>query len=84
MTNSSPNQQPPTRPPTNYRRMRQRNDRSLFLAVIAFLLIVGGGLIYLIYGTGALFVGLACLLVGAGVLILLWLIMTAIDWWANR
>jgi protein-S-isoprenylcysteine O-methyltransferase Ste14 len=75
---------PPTRAPTDYRRMRQRNDRSLFLAVVAFLLIVGGGLIYVIYGTGALVVGLACLLAGVGVLILLWLIITAIAWWANR
>lgn len=64
--------------------MRRRNDRALFLAVIAVLLVVGGGLIYIIYGTGALITGLACLLFGVGILLLLWLIMSAIERWANR
>ena len=59
-------------------------DRNLFLAVIAFLLIVGGGLIYLVYGTGALITGLACLLFGVGLLMLLWLILTGIERWANK
>lgn len=74
----------PVRPPTDYRAMRRRNDRALFLAVIAVLLVVGGGLIYIIYGTGALITGLACLLFGVGILLLLWLIMSAIERWANR
>jgi hypothetical protein len=86
VTNSdnSASQQPPTRPPTDTRRLRQRNERSLFWAVIAFLLVVGGSLIYVIYGRGAFIIGLACLLVGAGLLILLWLIVSIIAWWANR
>lgn len=74
----------PVRPPTDYRAMRRRNDRALFLAVIAVLLVVGGGLIYIIYGTGALITGLACLLFGVGILLLLWLIMSGIERWANR
>ena len=74
----------PARPPTDYRAMRRRHDRALFLAVIAVLLVVGGGLIYIIYGTGALITGLACLLFGVGILLLLWLIMSAIERWANR
>ena len=56
----------------------------MLVAVIAFLLIVGGGLIYAIYGTGALITGLACLLFGAGMLLLLWFILTAIERWANK
>lgn len=72
------------RPPTDYRAMRRRNDRDLFLAVIGFLLIVGGGLIFLIYGSGALITGLACLLFGVGLLALLWLVLTLIERWANR
>jgi protein-S-isoprenylcysteine O-methyltransferase Ste14 len=79
-----PTSREPARPPTDYRAMRRRNDRSLFLAVIAVLLVVGGGLIYIIYGTGALITGLACLLFGVGILLLLWLIMSAIERWANR
>ena len=74
----------PVRPPTDYRAMRRRDDRALFIAVIAVLLVVGGGLIYIIYGTGALITGLACLLFGVGILLLLWLIMSAIERWANR
>ncbi len=79
-----PTSREPDRPPTDYRAMRRRNDRALFLAVIAVLLVVGGGLIYIIYGTGALITGLACLLFGVGILLLLWLIMSAIERWANR
>ena len=74
----------PDRPPTDYRAMRRRDDRALLLAVIAVLLVVGGGLIYIFYGTGALITGLACLIFGVGILLLLWLIMTAIERWANR
>lgn len=79
-----PTSREPVRPPTDYRAMRRRNDRALFLAVIAVLLVVGGGLIYIIYGPGALITGLACLLFGVGILLLLWLIMSAIERWANR
>ncbi len=56
----------------------------MLLAVVAFLLLVGGGLIYAIYGAGALITGLACLLFGVGLLLLLWLILTAIQRWANK
>lgn len=73
-----------SRPPTDTRALRRRDERALLLAVIAVLLVVGGGLIFAIYGTGALVTGLACLLFGAGLLVLLWLILTAIERWANR
>lgn len=56
----------------------------MLAAVIVFLLFVGGGLIFLIYGAGALVTGLACLLFGVGLLLLLWLIVTGIERWANR
>lgn len=81
-----PGQPPPeqSRPPTDTRRIRSQQDRNLFLAVVAFLLIVGGGLILLLYGRGGLLTGLACLLPGVGVMILLWLILSALEIWANR
>lgn len=75
---------PLERAPTNYRAQRRRDDRALFIAVIGVLLVVGGGLIYLIYGLGAFITGMTCLLVGAGVLTLLWLLMGLLERWANR
>lgn len=64
--------------------MRKRADRELLAAVIAFLLLVGGGLIFIFYGPGGLVTGLICLLFGVAILLLLWLILTAIERWANR
>lgn len=79
---------PPTgsrqRLPTNPRQQAERQERSLLLAVIAFLLIVGGALIYALYGGGGLVTALACLLPGVGMLVLLWLVVSALGWWANR
>jgi protein-S-isoprenylcysteine O-methyltransferase Ste14 len=74
----------PARPPTDTRARRRQDERALFAAVIAVLLLVGGGLIFLIYGAGAFVTGLACLLLGAGLLALLWLIVSGIERWANR
>jgi hypothetical protein len=77
-------EKPPARPATDTRALRRGEERRLFLAVIAFLLVVGGGLIFIIYGKGALVTAAACLLMGVGVLLILWLILIAIERWANR
>jgi len=73
-----------SRPPTDYRRMRRKNDRDLALAVVIFLVGVGGSLIALVYGGGAAALGLVCLLGGAGIFGLLWLILTLMGRWAGR
>jgi hypothetical protein len=70
--------------PTDYRALRRRLERDLLFWVIALLLVVGGGLIGLIYGGGALILGVSCLAVGAGVILLLWGILTLMERWANR
>ncbi len=74
----------PPRPPTDYRGLRRRTDRNLALAVVIFLVGVGGGLIALIYGGGAAVLGIVCLLFGAGLLGLLWLILTLMERWAGQ
>lgn len=74
----------PARPPTDTRARRRQDERALFVAVIALLLLAGGGLIWLIYGAGAFVTGLACLLLGVGLLALLWGIVSGIERWANR
>ena len=47
--------------------------------VAAFLVIVGSITIALVYGLPAAALGLGCLLAGAGILGLLWLILTAME-----
>ena len=73
-----------SRPPTDTRAMRRKTDRDLALAVVVCLVGVGGALIALIYGGGAAALGLVCLLGGAGIFGLLWLILTLMGRWAGR
>ena len=77
--------QPPTesRPPTDYRRQHRRDDRIMLGMVVGGLLIIGGGLIYALYGTWALTTGLLCLLPGAGLILLLWGLLTLIEKWVG-
>jgi TM2 domain-containing membrane protein YozV len=62
---------------------RQTNTR-LILGGIALLLVVGDGLIYLIYGREAAAMGLVCLLAGLSPLLLIWLALEVIGWIARR
>lgn len=68
----------------DYRRYRRQTDRRLLALVIGTLLIGGGGLIYLIYGRWALVTGLACLLPGVGVIVLLWGLLSLIERWVGE
>jgi len=65
--------------PTDLRAQRQREQRRLFWIVAAFLVVVGSITIALVYGPQAAVLGLGCLLAGAGVLGLLWLILFLIE-----
>jgi len=73
-----------TKPPTDTRALRRRTDRNLALAVVIFLVGVGGALIALIYGSSALILGLTCLLAGSGVFGLVWMILTLMGRWAGE
>jgi Mn2+/Fe2+ NRAMP family transporter len=64
---------------SDFRQQRQREQRRLFWMVLAFLVIGGTITIALVYGPPAAVLGLVCLLAGAGVLILLWLILLLIE-----
>jgi len=64
--------------------LRRRTDRNLAQAVVIMLVGVGGGAIALVYGPGAAAVGVVCLLFGAGLFGLLWLILTLLEQWADR
>jgi hypothetical protein len=63
--------------------VRQTNVR-LIAGGLILLFIVGDGLIYLIYGSGAAVIGLLCLLGGMVPVVLVVLIMVLLDWIAKR
>jgi fatty acid desaturase len=61
--------------PTDLRSRRRREQRRLLWIVIVFLLVVGTITIALVYGPPAAVLGFVCLLAGATILGLLWLIL---------
>jgi hypothetical protein len=65
----------------NMRRFREENDRKFLKLVIFTLVVVGGGLIGLVYGPGALLTAVPCLLAGAVAILLPWLLLVVIEKW---
>ncbi len=61
--------------PTDLRAQRRREQRRLFWIVAVFLVVGGGIAIAVVYDPSAAALGVPCLLTGAGVLGLLWLIL---------
>ena len=72
-----------SRPPTDTRGERKRLDRNLALAVVVFLVGVGGLAVVLDYGAYAV-LGVACLCAGAAIFGLIWAILTLIERWVGR
>jgi hypothetical protein len=66
---------------------RQRHDRQtqtrLVVIGFAILLFLGGGLVLLLYGPGAALTAVACILAFAGILGLLWLLLSALEKWVK-
>jgi hypothetical protein len=65
---------------TDLRRHRERTDRNLLVGFFALLCLVGGGLIWLLYGAGAAAFGLGCIAVGAVLTGLVLLLMLGLQW----
>jgi len=76
--------EPPPRRPTDYRRSRRQADRLYLRLTLAALLLLGGGLIYLFYGGWAFATALICLFGGAGIILLLWAILSLIERWVRE
>ena len=57
---------------------------ALLVGFILLLFVVGVGLIGWFYGRNAALIGLTCLFLGLLPLILIWLILTLMEWWVNR
>ncbi|MGB3903624.1 MAG: hypothetical protein WBB22_01755 [Anaerolineae bacterium] len=72
------------RPPTDYRGLRKRNELWLLVAAFVVLVVVGGGLIGLVFGVGEMVTALPCLLAGAGAIAILYLFFAVLGRWADR
>jgi hypothetical protein len=62
---------------------RQTNVR-LIVGAFLLLFVIGDGLIYLIYGSGAALMGILCLLVGMVPVVLTILVLLLLDWIRKR
>ncbi len=71
-------------PPTNYRKTRRDQERTLVILVILVLVIVGTGLIGLIWGIGTALFGGLCLLGGAALIGGLWLLLNLVQKWIGE
>lgn len=69
--------------PTDLREYRRQGERQLVIIVIAFLVLVGGGLIGLIYGWPAVLSALPCLLFGGGLIGFLFLFLKLLERWVG-
>lgn len=67
------------RPPTNYRQTRRNQERMQVILVIVMLVVVGTGLIGLIWGAQAAILGGVCLVAGAVLIGGLWLGLSLIE-----
>jgi len=75
---------PEERPPTDYRQLRRKQDRTLFLLVLFMLVVVGDALIGLIWGWPAAITGGLCLFGGAALLTGLWFLLSLIERWVGE
>ena len=73
-----------SRPLIDLRAFRRKEDRRLVFVIMAFLIVVGGLAIGVVYGWTTAGTGVVCLVLGAGVFGLLWLILSLIERWLGR
>ena len=67
------------RPYQNSRQIRKQNDRKYLLMVVFTLVVLGGGLISLVYGWVGLLTALPFLLLGASLILLPWLVLVGLE-----
>lgn len=70
--------------PGNMRHYRRQSDNRLLALVIFVLVVVGGGLIGLIFGWQALATAVPCLLGGAFLILVPWGLLTLAEKWRNK
>jgi len=65
-------------------RHRQQTQIRLIAAGLLILVVVGGGLVWMIYGRAAAITAVSCLLVVMGLFGLLWLILGLLERWVKE
>ena len=70
--------------PRDLRRYARQTNYRLLVGGIALMYLVGGGLIYLIYGPSALVSGLVCMTTGLTPLILIYVFLAAMGYIAKK
>jgi uncharacterized SAM-binding protein YcdF (DUF218 family) len=71
-------------PVSDLRRYARQTNVQLGVGGVLLFLVLGNGLIYLIYGQGAALMGLLCTLAFLAPLGLIWLALALIDWIVRR
>jgi hypothetical protein len=66
------------------RRYAKQTNIRLIIGGMAVLVIIGDGLILLIYGRDAAVMGLLCLMVGLLPLLLIWVVLSILEWVVRR
>jgi hypothetical protein len=77
-------EKPASEKPRDLRRYARQTNYRLLVGGIALLYLVGGGLIYLIYGRAALVSGLVCITTGLIPVILVYVFLAAMGWIAKK
>jgi hypothetical protein len=62
------------------RRYARQTNARLFVGFLLLLFIVGDGLIFWLYGRNAALMGLLCTVLGLAPLLLVWLVLTLLEW----
>ena len=70
--------------PFDPRRHWQQTQVRLLLVGLVTVAVIGGGLVWALYGLSAAVTAVMCLLAAAGVLGLLWLILTLLEAWVKE
>ena len=83
MPDKQPVSPPKPQPPTNYRKFRGQTERNLMIGALIIFFIVGGGLIWFLYGSGAVLGGLLCIAGGAALLGGIYLIFKLLEAWVK-
>jgi protein-S-isoprenylcysteine O-methyltransferase Ste14 len=65
-------------------RHRRQTQARLIFGGLLILVLVGGGLVWAIYGRAAALTAIGCLLTAAGLFGLLWLILTLLERWVKE